>query len=313
MAVSFVTSVSNHTGVSSSTSLSATIPASGPEVADVAICAITNERGTPATLPTGWTSLRGEADGSNLSTRVCWKRLTSGDIGAPVNTDWPATRRASMGISIFRGAGDPVVSNQAFATAGSSTDAVTGNNITPSANNAMLVSIAALGVFDGDLTRTMTPGSGWTEDADVSTQSTTNTNALTHMSHKLLSGGSGVSQTGETKVCSAPHFFHFMSTIYMVPGGPSGEAGPDQVNKEPWSTVALTGTGAGTWSQTGGTTVTLGGSGNNRTFEAPPSLAGEILTFEFGGTEMTVSVLGATERAVVGGVEVPLLTQKVLS
>lgn len=91
----------------------------------------------------------------------------------------------------------------------------------------------------------------------------------------------------------------------------TSNAGPDQT-VEPWSTVTLTGTGSGTgvWSQTGGLTATLTGSGSARAFTAPPSIAGGVLVFRHTvgavNDEMAVTVLPVTERAVVGGVEVPL-------
>lgn len=54
----------------------------------------------------------------------------------------------------------------------------------------------------------------------------------------------------------------------------------------PWASVTLDGTESTgsitsyTWTQTAGTTVTLGGSGAVRTFTAPASVAGETLTFQ---------------------------------
>lgn len=103
---------------------------------------------------------------------------------------------------------------------------------------------------------------------------------------------------------------------------PVANAGPDQSNVEPWATVTLTGTDsdsdgtvtARAWAQTAGTTVTLSGTGTTRTFTAPGTLAGDTLTFGYTVTDnggavsvdsVNVAVLPATERAVIGGVEVP--------
>jgi hypothetical protein len=94
---------------------------------------------------------------------------------------------------------------------------------------------------------------------------------------------------------------------------------------EPWSTVTLTGTDAdsdGTiatraWTQTGGTsagTITAASTAT-ATVTAPGTLAGDTLTFTYTVTDnggltasatTTVAVLPATERAAVGGVEVPM-------
>jgi hypothetical protein len=86
---------------------------------------------------------------------------------------------------------------------------------------------------------------------------------------------------------------------------PAGSAGADQ-SVEPWSTVTLTGTGSFIWYQLDGDTVTLGGSGATRTFDTVGTIDGETLTFAYGGDWCDVAVLPVTERAVVGGEEVPL-------
>lgn len=106
---------------------------------------------------------------------------------------------------------------------------------------------------------------------------------------------------------------------------PTANAGPDQSNVEPWATVLLDGSASsdsdGTiasyaWTQTAGTTVTLTGSGATRTYIAPGTIAGETETFSLtvtdnGGATSTadtvnIAVLPVTERAVIGGVEVPM-------
>lgn len=100
-------------------------------------------------------------------------------------------------------------------------------------------------------------------------------------------------------------------------------AGNPQVDLEPWTLVALAGTESGgvsttkRWRQVSGPAVTLASPTTSRTsYEAPGTLAGGTVVFGYvvtGGngipsTEATVAhtVLPVTERAVVGGVEVPL-------
>lgn len=319
MAVSYVTSVGGNTGTASNVIVSAVIPtgAAGPTVpaaADIAIMTVTNERGTPATIPVDWTTLRSTADGSNMSMVVAWKRLTADDLGDTISPSWGATRRASMAISFFRGAANPVATDGAFATEGSGSNTATGPNITPSGNDAMLVSCFGIVIFSAPLAgRTVTPGGGWTESAEHTTTAAASSNAITHHSYKLLSGQSGVSQTGETITLSANQFYRMPTTVSLVPGGPTGDAGSDQVDIEPYSTVTLTGSGTGTWSQTDGTTVTLDDDGATATFEAPGTIASETLTFDYGGDTCDVTVLPVTERQVLGGVEVPLKTLQVSS
>lgn len=109
---------------------------------------------------------------------------------------------------------------------------------------------------------------------------------------------------------------------------PTANAGLDQTGVEPWNPVVLTGSDSdsdGTvtgraWAQTAGSpTVTLTGSGASRTFTAPGTVAGTTLTFTYTVTDsggatasdpMTVTVLPATERAVIGGVEVAMQVRR---
>lgn len=90
-------------------------------------------------------------------------------------------------------------------------------------------------------------------------------------------------------------------------------AGSAQSAIEPNVTVALAGGGAtpGAWSQVSGPAVTLSGSGASASYVAPLLLATAVLRFAYtvAGQSALVehTVLPATERAVLGGVEVPLL------
>lgn len=108
---------------------------------------------------------------------------------------------------------------------------------------------------------------------------------------------------------------------------PTVNAGADQSGVEPWATVTLSATATDpdgttptvTWAQTAGSpAVSLAGSGSTRTFEAPGTVPGTTLTFTATASDgslsatdaVTVAVLPVNERAVVGGVEVPLRVAK---
>lgn len=93
--------------------------------------------------------------------------------------------------------------------------------------------------------------------------------------------------------------------IGIVPTS-SASAGVDQADIEPWTTVTLTGTGVGSWSQVSGVSVTLSGSGATRTFTAPPSLSTQTLVFDYGGDQVNIGILPATEAMYSGGQWVPV-------
>lgn len=102
---------------------------------------------------------------------------------------------------------------------------------------------------------------------------------------------------------------------------PTASAGAAQT-VEPWSVVTLTGTDVDsdgtvttrTWSQVSGPAVTLTGAGATRTLEAPATTAGASLVFRYSVTDnsgatttsdVTVTVLPAAERILIGGTWVP--------
>lgn len=119
--------------------------------------------------------------------------------------------------------------------------------------------------------------------------------------------------------------------VYTAPANqaPTANAGPDQADIEPYTTVSLSGTDSDsdgtvvtrTWRQISGTSVSLSGSGASRTYTAPGTIAGDTLVFGYKVTdndgtdslEDTVShtILPVTERAAIGGSEVPVHTQTV--
>lgn len=120
-------------------------------------------------------------------------------------------------------------------------------------------------------------------------------------------------------------FVHSLKTV--VSGqAPVVTAGTDQTSVEPWATVTLTATVSSgtatsyTWTQAGGTPVTLTGTGATRTFTAPPSADGSSLLFSLTAANaaglvstpdtVVVSVLPVTEFAKVGGAWSPRRLRK---
>lgn len=112
---------------------------------------------------------------------------------------------------------------------------------------------------------------------------------------------------------------------------PTSSAGTDQAGIEPFTTVTLTGSDGDTdgtvvtrvWRQVSGTSVTLTGSGTTRTYSAPGTISGASLVFGYKVTDnagldssestVTHTIQAATERAVMGGVEVPVATLSALN
>lgn len=168
----------------------------------------------------------------------------------------------------------------------------------------------------------------------ISTYSSSTVNAGTNTIIRSLFG----KQT-PTAIFSANFDDFAFDTASATPIGPVGgggsnqaptaNAGSDQSNVEAWSTVTLDGSGStdadGTiasyaWTQTAGTSVTLSSSTAVKpTFTAPGGLANSTLTFSLTVTDnggatsaadtVNIAVLAATERAVIGGVEVPVRTR----
>lgn len=108
---------------------------------------------------------------------------------------------------------------------------------------------------------------------------------------------------------------------------PTVSAGADQLDVLPGSTVTLTaattGTGTLTWTQTSGPTVTLSGTGNSRTFVAPPYWptganapvgAALVFTASYGGATDTVSVVTDVHtrwRKTSGGMTPAFISRKI--
>lgn len=104
---------------------------------------------------------------------------------------------------------------------------------------------------------------------------------------------------------------------------PNANAGGGAADVEPGTVITLTGSASTdpdgsistyAWSQTTGPTVTLSGSGSNRTFTAPYTTAGTVLGFQLTVTDnlgatstatVSYTILSASERVAVDGAWLP--------
>lgn len=167
------------------------------------------------------------------------------------------------------------------------------------------------------------------ETSSTNTANTTTVNAYRAQLGKINSGS--------TLDANFDSFAYAHST--SVPIGPYSaanalptcSAGNDMVDVEPWTLQTLVGAdndpdgtiAVRAWRQISGSTVTLSGTGSTRTYTAPGTLAGTTLVFGYQVTDdqgglsvedtVTHIVLGATDRAVISGVEVPMRTGVVQS
>lgn len=137
-----------------------------------------------------------------------------------------------------------------------------------------------------------------------------------------------INNSGDTPMDLDSITFDPASTAYLGPHAvinspPVANPGTGVIDQEPGTTLTLNGSGStdpdGTivtylWEQTAGTPVALTGTGSNRTFTTPYTLAGGQLDFRLTVTDnsgatasgtVSYSVMPATERAAVGGVWVP--------
>lgn len=147
--------------------------------------------------------------------------------------------------------------------------------------------------------------------------SSTTANAGTAPFTRIAAGKTNASQTYATAFWGDDFAVNDAATDLIGPytaanAAPSANAGPDQANVEPWSTVTLAGSGTDSdgsiasyaWTQTGGAAVTLSGTGATRTFSAPATMGGDTLTFQLTVTDnlgatstdsVSIGVLTATE------------------
>lgn len=240
--------------------------------------------------------------------------------GATISVDYEAgsSNRKAAVASVWSGLVGTVEVHSGNATANGSSAAVSVSTTAATTSGKTLV-IGTVGHGSG----VYTPDAGQTKINSTNTTVGSSDRGVTQQYRideavgvKTMSGnnasGSWAASVLAFPVASAPA------------GTPVAKAGGDQTSVEPWAEVTLSGSDSTAdgpiesyqWVQLSGEPVTLVGTGSDRTFEAPGTIAGTTLRFRLTVTynsmtssdDVDIVVMKATERIVVNGVEVALKT-----
>jgi hypothetical protein len=218
--------------------------------------------------------------------------------------------------------GTTVVSNPT--SSGANGTSLTATGTTGTTTDAQGLTFAA--VTSTNNASSLSAGSGYTATGVnmVTAAGSTDRRLFTEYKTTVTTGTQTATATLGVSADWAVAVAHYPSVV-AANVAPTANAGADQSNVKPYSTVTLDGSGSSdsdgtittySWSQTGGSpTVSLSGSGATRTFTAPGTLSGTVLTFSLTVTDndganstantMTVTVALVPERLMVGGVWIP--------
>lgn len=271
---------------------------------------------TTMTPPSGWSQASATTSATTGVTAVYWKIATGTEGTSLVVSGTTAATFVTANFTEWSSGGPAWATNPVDATGSSSPASGTTATVaaTAATTQAQTLGYAVIGLggTSGGWLNTWTGGY-----------------VQNHTSTRLSSATKQTTATetpSTTETWTTARVPRAALATFKIPSNtpPTANAGADQTNVEPWSTVTLTGTASdpdGTiasvqWAQTAGTpTVTLtGATTNTATFEAPGTLAGTTLTFSYTVTDnsgatavdtMTVAVLQASELIMLDGVWVP--------
>jgi len=265
----------------------------GAVAGDLMIIAASQERsGLPVINVSGLTQIRSENGGSD-AVYLGWKRLSSTDLTSTisVSSDSNTSRRMMIGYVVLRNAKDPVAVSTDRISNGNGVLTATHPNITPTTNNTLLMSVAAIFSNVTPYIRTNASASGWTERVNAGSAQTTAINSYLHIATKQVNNGSGVSQTGNVVTDTAEKFVYYPSTLAVEHSAASAPVVIDLGSAQtvvPFTQVSISAQVSGgvgptnrTWSQISGPTVTTTVSGASLNFLAPPGLASQVFTFRY--------------------------------
>jgi hypothetical protein len=308
-----------------------------------AISATAPYPGSANTTPPGdWTQRELDTTTSSTFPMLLATFTVDGTNFVPGGTyNWTLTAsRAWLIFGIIEGNTETSGNWFAFASNGAAQSTMAGNM--PTLNTLTALGSGFVDIYEilaiksnGTATTSITGGpTGYV--INPTPQFTSQTTFGPNLANAVKNSNAGVSGTygGEARSGWVPNGVWNIVKTYILAfkqapdnAAPTADAGPDQTNIEPWTTVTLDGSGSSdpdggdsitayAWTQTAGTAVTLSDpSSPSPTFTAPATIAGTTLTFSLVVTDenstnsapntVDIQVLPVTERAIIGGVEVP--------
>lgn len=300
---------------------------------------VVNTDGTSVTLttPSGWTQIGTVEQGSGNSQMFVYKRsLVSGDVGATITMDFSGTVRCGAIFHAYSGRDTASVTTSVNTSA-----TAVGTYDIPTATVAAGSDLAGFAMRrrSGVAPASITMPAGYTAPTTATGTyfnnyaTGVNTFGASAYQQNVSAGSQGGGTASNTAATNIGYTLLVVLPALVTNVSPTANAGANQVNIEPYTPVTLVGTDSDTdgsvvtraWTQTpvgGVPTVTLSGTGASRTFEAPGTLGGVGIDFVYTVTDnggatasdnMVVSVLAVTDRAVIGGAEVPMKIMTVKS
>lgn len=256
---------------------------------DLLLCyTLFRNTGGTITAPSGWTVI-GVAESTAFTEAVYCKPIPTASAETPTSYTF-STSAGSSRAALICARVTGVDLTTPIQAAGSWITGISGTVTLASltATGAGLLAVAAARNYTNATAETITWGGSLATDLTAITGTTTTTQ--THLGSEAISAAGA---TGTRTVTMAPQSTTvgqmFILNAAATNAAPTANAGTDQTDIEPRTTVTLDGTGStdsdGTiaayaWTQTAGTTVTLSSAtAAQPTFTAPLTLAGETLTF----------------------------------
>lgn len=321
----------NNTQSAGSNVASGVIPG---QVNDIVVAGVVGSSGTATTTITdtgdgGWTQLNTpnpDVVATNTNVALFAKKLSANDVGKTLTmtSSVGGIRYPGMAIAMSgrTTVADIILTRTQDVDGG--TTIIPGGVTTPVDGYDILSLMFSRAALTTALSIT-TIGSGHTKRAEASTAFAASPNfAATVSSNENLTAGSGRGSATHTYNQAVAQNISYVLGLKAAPVGtaPVANAGADQIDVEPYTTVTLVGTDTDVennvttrvWTPPAGVTLDAG-SGATRTARMPGTIAGADYVFTYTATDatglsgsdtVTVSVLPVTERVARGGAWIPV-------